>query len=787
MLHGQYRRVLCGFLVLANHMIVMPCLVVASEAIVFLRDVAPIFEQHCVSCHKSSDPNGDFDLTHAEGAFNANEKPPVVIANKPAESLLLEMISGDQPEMPQDADPLSAGQVAKIKRWIEQGAPWPAEIVLVDKSVADTDWWSLNPLIKPALPQLDELDSEWVRTPVDTFVLAMLREQGLSPSPEADRRTLLRRLYFDLVGLPPTPEEIDAFEKDTNPQAYEQLVERLLASKRYGERWARHWLDIVHYGDTHGFDKDKVRDNAWPYRDYVIRAFNDDKPYDRFVREQLAGDAFNPDETDGIVALGFIAAGPFDWVGQIEVGAETIEKKRVRNLDRDDMVRNTIETFCSATVGCARCHDHKFDPFTAHDYYSLQAVFASVDRADRQYDIDPTVEASRASLLAKRKDLSSQIKANKDSEKSNTEQLSDLQKSLEAVNAELEALPKQEFVFAATTSFAGTGQFQPTQGKPRPVHLLQRGSVTSPLQQVQPGTIRSLSHLNSQFPTGDEIPAGANRAALAEWILDAQNPLTWRSIVNRIWQYHFGRGLVDTPSDFGRMGTLPTHPQLLDWLAATFRDEGRSIKELHRLIVNSATYRQSSTHNEKHAKIDRSNRYLWRMNRRRLDAESLRDAMLVVAGKMDFKMYGPGYRAFGFEDDHSPRYKYEEYDPDDPSSHRRTIYRFIVRSAPDPFMETLDCADPSVLVARRNETLTPLQALALLNNHFVVTMAENFALRVNQPGDSTIDQIASATRLALGREPTPQETQLLTDIVSKHGLSNACRLIFNTNEFIFID
>ncbi|NOZ39991.1 MAG: DUF1553 domain-containing protein [Planctomycetes bacterium] len=758
----------------------------AAPAVDFVRDIAPIFEQHCVSCHKSSDPNGDLDLTYAEGVLNDNDLPLVVVEN-PAESLLLKMISGDQPEMPQDANPLSAEQVATIKRWIEQGAPWPAETLLVDKNVVDTDWWSFKPLNKPAVPQLHESDSVWVRTPIDTFVLSMLRERGLSPSPEADRRTLLRRLYFDLVGLPPTPEESDAFVKDTNPQAYEQLVERLLASKHYGERWARHWLDIVHYGDTHGFDKDKVRNNAWPYRDYVIRAFNDDKPYDRFVREQLAGDAFYPNETDGIVALGFIAAGPFDWVGQIEVGAGTLEKKRVRNLDRDDMVRNTIETFCSATVGCARCHDHKFDPFTAIDYYSLQAVFATVDRADRQYAVDSAVEARRASLSETRKDLSSQIKANNDSKERNDEQLSDLQKSLEAVDVQLKALPKQKYVFAATTSFAGQGQFQPTQGKPRPVHLLQRGSVSSPLQQVEPGTIQCLSHLKSYFPPNTLFATGANRAALADWILDEQNPLTWRSIVNRVWQFHFGRGLVDTASDFGRMGTLPTHPQLLDWLAVTFRDEGRSIKNLHRLIVNSATYRQSSNHNEHHAKIDRSNQYLWRMNRRRLDAESLRDAMLVVAGEMDFKMYGPGFRAFGFEDDHSPRYKYEEYDPNDPASHRRTIYRFIVRSAPDPFMETLDCADPSMLVARRNETLTPLQALALLNNHFVVTMAEHFAQQINKPSDSTADQIARATRLAFGREPTPQETQILTDIANKHGLPNACRLIFNTNEFLFID
>ncbi|MCA9232442.1 MAG: PSD1 domain-containing protein [Planctomycetales bacterium] len=747
-----------------------------SPAVDFVDDVAPILEQHCLQCHKTSDPNGELDLSIAANVIK--REPAIVVPGNPDESLLFAMISGDAPEMPQDAPPLSAQQVETIRRWIAAGASWPTDQKLIDKTLADADWWSLKPLQLPDLPLPRDADSAWVRTPVDNFVIAKLSEQGLSPSSEASRRVLIRRLYFDLIGLPPEPQAIEDFIADPDPRAYEKLVDQLLASPRYGERWARHWLDVVHYGDTHGFDKDKVREHAWPYRDYVIRAFNNDVPYDRFVGEQLAGDVLYPGEDDGIVALGFIAAGPFDWVGQIEVAEGSMEKQRVRNLDRDDMVRNVIETFCSATIGCARCHDHKFDPFTSEDYYSLQAVFASVDRADRLYDVDPAVEAKRTELQARLQQLKTQV----DQLEGKPDQ--QLATALEEAREQLAVLPKQKYVFAAATSFAAQGQFRPTLGQPRPVYLLQRGNESTPIRQVSPGAMSCLSYLESRFSTSND---GESRAALARWILHEQNPLTWRSIVNRIWHYHFGRGIVDTPNDLGRMGSLPSHPELLDWLAATFRDGDRSIKSLHRMIVNSATYRQASAHNEQHARLDGANRYLWRMNRRRLEAEAVRDTVLAVSGKLDHTMYGPGFRPFGFEDDHSPRYKYEEYDPDQASSHRRAIYRFIVRSAPDPFLETLDCADPSTIVPKRNETLTALQSLALLNNRFMIRMAELFAERVQGTAETVSDQLAQAIRLSLGREPTASELELLAGIANQHGLPNACRLIFNTNEFVFVD
>ncbi len=712
-------------------------LVRAADETFFRKQVAPILEQHCLRCDGQKRQRGGLSLATAADLAAGGDSGLVVVPGKPSESLLLSMVSGDKPKMPKKSTPLRPEQVAAFKEWIAHGATWPKDLTLSERKEPNETWWSLRPLIRPSPPQTRTAGR--VRTPIDAFIFHRLDQRGMKPSAEADRRTLIRRLYFDLIGLPPEPADIDTFVRDPEPGAYERLVDRLLASPRYGERWARHWLDVVHYGDTHGYDKDKVRPNAWPYRDYVIRAFNEDRPYSRFIKEQIAGDVFYPNTRDGITGLGFLAAGPWDFVGQVELREGTLDKKITRNLDRDDMVATVMNTFTSLTVQCARCHDHKFDPITQEDYYSLQAVFAAVDRADRPYKSDP--------------------------------QSGDQQLTL---------------VYAAATHFPPAGSFTPTNGKPRPIYLLKRGSEKNPVREVGPGTVACLTDLPSRFPLADR-PEGERRAALANWITDKRNPLTWRSIINRIWHYHFGQGLVDTPNDFGRMGGLPSHPELLDWLAVEFRDGGQSIKQLHRLIVTSSTYRQVSRHNADYARIDAGNRLLWRMNRRRLDAESIRDAVLAVSGKLDLKMYGPGFRTFGFLDDHSPHYKYEEYNPDDPAGHRRSVYRFLVRSAPDPFMETLDCPDPSLRVEKRNESLTALQALTLLNDKFMLRMAEHLAAVVEKRGGGLPDQVAAAYLFALGRQPTAEEGRVLLDYARKHGLANMCRLILNTNEFSFVD
>ena len=837
---------------------------------------------------------------------------------------------------------------------------------LLGSPQADPEWWSYRPIERPPLPQVRR--TAWARTPIDRFILARLEEEGLHPRPPADRRTLIRRVTFDLTGMPPSPAEVEAFVGDTSPDAYDRLVHRLLASPRYGERQARRWLDVVHYGDTHGYDKDKLRTNAWPYRDYVIRSFNEDTPYARFIREQLAGDVLYPEEPRLVAATGFVAAGPWDFIGHVEVAGKLIDGKIARMLDRDDMVTNALGTFTSLTVGCARCHEHKFDPITMEDYYSLQAVFAAVGRANRPYESDPLSAARRGMLAARRAGLRKrQAELNKKIRTLGGAELEELDRqiggpakkgrsprygyharvsnkqrtskwvqvdlgrpvsidrvllygsdeygwpdfgfphryrvsaildgevrvladqtsadvprpgaapvvidgkgvrarvvrvtatklwnrrkkgagltgdwifalgelavfsdgknvakdakvkaldSIEApprwsranvvdgivgkkgvvdaglvarreallrkrvpeatrreagritadlrkTDAEIAALPSPAMVYAAATHFRPEGQHKPSNGKPMEIRVLRRGDVRVPQQKVGPGTV-SVPGLPSRFKLPEGHVEGDRRAALAAWIADRRNPLTWRSIVNRAWLWHFGRGIVETPGDFGRMGKRPTHPELLDWLSARFRDEGQSFKALHRLIVTSAVYRQSG-------------------RPRRLEAEEVRDAVLAASGRMDLRMYGPGFRDFVLEHPtHSPHYEYHKHDPDDRKTHRRAVYRFLVRSQPQPFMNALDCADPSMRVHRRDETLTPLQALSLLNNGFMLRMSRHFADRLEREG-AGIDR---AFRLAIGRAPSAEEARDLAGYAREHGLPNACRVILNLNEFVFVE
>jgi hypothetical protein len=968
---------------------------VAGEAAVdrFRERVGPILRGHCLRCHQGKSPRGDLDLSAPSGVIDGRGEGWVVVPGKPDESRLFEVISGDKPTMPKSGDRLDAGQVEQVRAWIAEGAPWPEDVVL---QADPLDWWSLRPIVRPRVPDLVE-----ARSPIDAFVLDRLRSKGLAPSPEADRRTLIRRVTFDLTGLPPSPEEVASFLADLAPDAYEKVVDRLLASPRYGERWGRHWLDVARYGDTHGYDKDQPRPNAWPYRDYVIRAFNEDKPYARFVREQVAGDVLYPGTRDGSEALGFISAGPWDFIGHAEVPETKLDGQVARLLDRDDMVSNTLNAFCSLTVQCARCHDHKFDPVTQEDYYSLQAVFAALDRADRAYDIDPAIALRRAELEGRWKDRNREVEAilalarqkageplasldrrisgleaarrtrparspafgyhgslsatpeatrwvqvdlgrpveiarvvlhacdddfnrigpgfgfptrfrveasddalfrsgvsvvadrsgedfanprlapvsfdapgvsgrfvrvtatrlalrqddynfalaevevldpagtnaargckvsapdsieapprwrlaylvDGDYPSGDPDELPDLRARREAmvleslgpaarqaldeargsiaeIDRQVSALPARQKVYAGTVhsgsgSFRGTG---PEGGKPRVIRVLARGDVRSPRQVVGPGTIPILPGAPARFDLPPGAPEGERRAALARWLADPGNPLTWRSIVNRVWQYHFGRALVDSPNDFGRMGQLPSHPELLDWLAAEFRDGGQSFKKLHRSIVTSAVYRQSSAGDEAKAKVDGDNVLLWRMNRKRLEAEAVRDSVLMVAGRLDLSSGGPGFRDFAVErPEHSPHYEYRLADPEDPKSHRRSIYRFIVRSQPQPFLTALDCADPSMSVDKRNESTTALQALALLNDRLMVAMAAHFAGRLERESGALPARIDRAFLLAMARPPSRVEREALVDHARKFGLPNACRLIFNLNEFVFVD
>jgi mono/diheme cytochrome c family protein len=710
-----------GWLVWSQPIVAEP-----RDADSFRAQIAPLFEKYCLHCHGGEKPKGGLSLATGKLVLTGGDSGPAVVPGKPDQSLLLKMISGAKPKMPQKAKPLTTEEVASVRQWIASGAAWPDNLVLKDRRFEGQSWWSFQPLRRPPVPAVR--NPQWVKTPIDAFILATLESKQLTPSPEADRRTLIRRLTFNLHGLPPTPEEVDAFLHDSSPDAYERLVDRLLESPHYGERWARHWLDVVHYGDTHGYDKDKRRNNAWPYRDYVVRSFNADKSYTRFVEEQLAGDRLCPNEPDGVIATGFIAAGPWDFVGHVELREGTVEKEKTRLIDRDDMVASTMSTFTSLTVHCARCHDHKFDPIPQSDYYRLQAVFAGVERGGRVYLKLPMPFANAGRVYA--------------------------------------AVPRS----------------------PRPIHVLHRGDVEQRREQVGPGGIAAIAGIEGDFKLAGSTDEAEGRVALAQWIVHKDNPLTWRSIVNRVWHYHFGKGIVDTPNDFGRMGGEPSHPELLDWLAMEFRDGGQSLKKLHRLIVRSSAYRQSAAHSPTAGTMDRDNRLLWRMNRLRLDAESLRDAVLVVSGKLDTRMGGPGFDLFRFRDDHSPEYDHSALERiHDPATYRRTVYRFVVRSVPNPFLDCLDCADANQNVPVRTTTLTALQALALLNDPFMLKQAEHLAERLKLATKDSGAQTELAFRLLFARDPTQEERVEVAEYAAKHGLASACRLLFNLNEFMFID
>lgn len=1003
------------FMVFFNLLAIFTCgstSLLAVEPDTFTKSVVPILQARCVNCHNSIDRKGEFSLQTREELLGSGFVEP----GKPEESELLSVLvshDGKPPTMPKSGESLDEAEVAVIREWIKAGASWPEGLKALEEPVVDnSDWWSFKPMVKPNVDKLMAQSNLKVSNPIDYFIRTKLAEQKLAPSTPADPRVLIRRLYFDLIGLPPTPEEVEAFVAESNreligakPSAYERLVDRLLASEHYGERWARHWLDVVKYADTCGYDKDKLRPNAWPYRDYVIRSFNDDKPFARFVQEQLAGDVLFPGSADGILGLGFIAAGPWDFIGHVEVPESKIDGKVARHTDRDEMVSNTLNSFCSITIQCCQCHNHKFDPFTQEHYYNLQSVFAAVDRAERSYDLDPQVEKQRLELseqlaaarsaltklneaiqkeggpelatiekqiaelrpkatpadkrpefgyhsnIAPKPDVEKWVQIDLGSEvdiskivlrpchddfngigagfgfpvrfnisvgmsanetkllhdatgkdvanpgiapyevavqntrarfvritatklaprqndyifaiaelqvfdstghnvalkkevtaldsieapdrwrKSNltddiwagasdeaailqlaeaekqrqeilarvttvqrTAERERLGKEIAASDSQLKSLPTGKMVYAAATRFEPSGSFQPTNGKPRAIHLLHRGNVLQPRAPSTPGTLPLLVSPDwtlsaaGHFELAPDHSEGARRAALAQWITRPDHPLTWRSIVNRIWQHHFGRGLVETPNDFGRMGKLPTHPELLDWLATEFRDGGQSFKKLHKLIVMSQTYQQSSAHHDLGGAIDSDNLYLWRMNRRRLEAEEIRDSMLAVSGKLDVKMGGPGYYLFVLErPEHSPHYEYHKFDPDDVASHRRSIYRFIVRSQPDPYMTTFDCADSSQSTPQRNETLTSLQALSLLNNGFSLAMSKHFASKLSSEASSVTEQVTQAFQRVAGRLPTAGELDELTAYAGKHGMPNLCRVLFNLSEFVYVD
>ncbi len=982
-----------------------------ADELSFDRTIAALLTGKCLDCHNSTEKEGGLDLSRHATALAGGESGPAIMPHHPDESLLIELILSD--EMP-PKHPLTHEEKSQLRDWIAAGAKWGTDPIdpfrYTSAHRAGYDWWALQPVSDREPPRVDDTTiGPTIRNPIDAFVVAKLQERGLAGSPEADRRTLIRRVTFDLLGLPPSAEATADFIADNSPDAYERVVDRLLASPAYGERWTRHWLDVARFGESQGFERDKLRTNAWRYRDWVIAALNRDLPYDEFVRLQLAGDVLHPDSVSARVATGFLVAGAYDEVGQSQQSAAM--KAVVRQDELEDLVSVVGQTFLGLTINCARCHDHKFDPVTQREYYQLTAALGGVRHGQPeafddqvvshavtamqglaariqglQRRLDSLEEPIRQRLLAERqakhiatelpkpiarwefdKDFRDSVGAlhgephgaarieggrlilDGDAYVSTAPLTVDLaEKTLEAwvavgnldqrgggvvtlqsmdggrfdaivfgereprrwlagsnnfvrtqdfTGPEETATPddlvhvavvyasdgtitgyrngqrygtsyptKQVETFRAGTAHllfglrhsppggnrhftgaiyraqlydraltpeevaasAGTvshlideqtlvstlpepirierqdllfelEQLRSQQARynertvyavaarpPEPTHVLVRGNPGQPAELVTAAGIASLSGVTADFQLASDAPDAARRIQLANWITDRRNPLFARVLVNRLWHYHFGIGIVDTPNDLGFNGGRPTHPELIDWLANQWMREEGSIKAIQRLMVTSAVYRQSSRLDTGQASLDAGNRYLWRKTPLRLDAETLRDTMLAVADELNPSMYGPGYhdfRTFTFNSQF-----YEMLDPIGATFQRRSLYRTWVRSGRSQFLDVFDCPDPSALAPQRAVTTTPLQALSLLNNSFVLRMADRLAARVKATSEANASaQVRHVFRLAVGREPGSEELAASSRFVEQHGLPALCRVIFNSNEFLYVD
>ena len=636
-------------------------------------------------------------------------------------------------------------------------------------TAAERRHWAFQKRSQPKAPVFAEArDRAWVKNPIDAFVLARLQKAGLRPAPLADGATLARRLHFDLIGLPPTPAEIAAFVNDRPPGAYARLVERLLASPHYGERWGQHWLDVVRFAESDGFEYDTHRRDAWRFRDYVIRSINSDKPYDRFLLEQLAGDEISPEDSELRTAAGFNRLGP------LRKNAGNQEVASSRNEVLTEMTNVIGAGLLGVTLGCARCHDHKFDPIRQKDYYRMQAYFAST----HEEDVPQASAEEQAAWKARSQAVGGDMKKIREAMKSaKAEARYDLEQKLKQTEARMpEPLP-------AVFSVANDPE------RATPIHVLARG------EHQNKGELVGMRPLGVLLPDGaPEISRGVKspRSALVRWIVDPDNPLTARVMVNRIWHYHFGRGIVPTPNDFGNMGPRPSHPELLDYLANEFVAGGFRIKPMHRLILASSTYQQSSRAGLAAAGLekDAENRLLWRFNRRRLAAEEHRDALLSVAGKLNTKAGGPSVIVPVDEELVNLLYKPSQWavTPDQGEHNRRSVYLIAKRNLRLPFLEVFDAPDLQISCPRRESSTHAPQALEMLNGAFSNRMAQALAERLErEAGADPARQVERAYRLAAGRAPSRQEKQLGIEFLKTQPLREFSLAVLNLNSFLYVN
>ncbi|MFN0106070.1 MAG: PSD1 and planctomycete cytochrome C domain-containing protein [Bryobacteraceae bacterium] len=724
-----------------------------------------LLDAKCTGCHGAAQMSG-LDLRSREALLKGGKRGPAL-------PLIMKAVRREgEFQMPPGKTPLSPAEIALLAEWIQAGAPFPKS----SKS-AEPAWWSFKKIRRPAGDHT-----------IDSFLNAKLAERKLRPLPAADKLTLIRRATFDLHGLPPTPDEIDAFTTDQSSNAYEKLIDRLLQSPRYGERWGRRWLDVARYAETGGYETDVSFSNAWRYRDYVIRSFNDDKPYDTFMKEQIAADEIWPgdlerdggyhipqeklDRLERWIGTGLFAVGPVNYEFALSGDQFRVEWQA-------DAVETTGAAFLGLTLGCARCHDHKFDPIPQRDYFRFSALFAGSE--DREIPIVGRYGIFDYARFVPRQERADQIKAR-------IQRLDKARGARTMTPAERDVRETElrklgDAYLKAPTRIPTATILAHTDPVPD-THILDRGEFTNKGEKVRPGTL-------SAIPAGPEIVEPGHgpfvpqrRKALAEWLASPDNPLPARVMVNRIWQGHFGRGLVGTPNDFGRQGEPPTHPELLDWLAADFIEKSWSVKAMHRLLMTSQAYRRTSGPDAANARIDAANTYLWRMNRRRLEAEEIRDAVLLASGQLSLKMGGPPVVL--------PLSK-EEFlgirEPDlwpvtlDPKEHtRRSVYLYVKRSFKMPMLETFDVPDPTMSCARRESSTVAPQALAMMNGDFTRTYAAKMAQRFAGP-----DQIEKAWRHSLGRPPTAEEKARADQFLQRNNLPDLCLLILNMNEFLYVD
>jgi hypothetical protein len=842
------------------------------DSLSFSRDIQPIFESSCWKCHGGAVQLSKLDLRTREAALAGGVHGPAITPGNPDASKLFRMIAGlDKPAMPLDGK-LTSEQISAIRKWIEQGAVWETNRAAAAAPTASPtleDWkvppdaknyWAFRKPVRTPVPVTAE--PRMNRHPVDAFLMKAMQARGLTPAPQADRRTLVRRAYLDLIGIPPSPSEVTGFVEDKSPDSWERLIERLLASPHYGERWGRHWLDVARYADSNGYEHDFDRPNAWRYRDYVIAAFNKDTPYNVFLREQIAGDELDWVTHDSLIATGFLRS-------YAKVGYREKDNPEFRYEYLDDMIATVGRGVLGLTVQCARCHNHKFDPIGQKDYYRLQASLFGYVEVDHPLTTPEEAEAYEKKLVAvnarvdqlraqvrtiekpyrdvllaakykKFPDNVQQAIATPEADRTPGQVLlaNQVVRTVSVGSAEIDRIIKPDDLAAKkrllemiaeaekgrpapipTAMGITDGDYrltphgpgdEPAPGKgikqeaiegsflhrgpglykAPPSYFLIRGDVNARGSVMEPGfpAVITASDLPTAVPPAHGRTSGRRRA-LAEWLVSPENPLTVRVMVNRIWHHHFGRGIVATLDNFGKMGEPPSHPELLDWLALEFIDRGWSIKQMHRLVMTSQAYKMSSQFAlSRNAERDPENRYLWRFPMRRLDAESVRDSILAVSGGLNPEIGGPAvFPKLQKEVLSSMSHGIWRTEEDGPKVWRRSVYIYRKRGLPFPLLESFDLPDQNVSCGARASSTVPTQALMLLNDDFVVRQSEIFANRVREGAPNDPErQVDVAYSIALGRPPNPEERTLALGFIARHDLAGLAHVLLNLNEFVYL-